>query len=234
MHYEFWKYSTFKMCKQADPLANSAINYTLTQEKKKSPMKIRWTKICCLRYFVKHCCVRAFEKVNIALDALLVALWLLQAELQVFQTHLELFLSLQTENTGVDTTKAACGPVTAVEALGTHCPFLRETSPCACSGGGASARSPSCSSPPPGWGFYFEGPLLCKQPGLSPCWPGQRGGSRRKVMRQNSSGSRTKPPGMHVELELCCTCCLTSARAASSCLLKAWHSDERWSSCRLL
>lgn len=35
MHYEFWKYSTFKMCKQADPLANSAINYTLTQEKKK-------------------------------------------------------------------------------------------------------------------------------------------------------------------------------------------------------
>lgn len=114
------------------------------------------------------------------------------------------------------------------------CPFLRETSPCACSGGGASARSPSCSSPPPGWGFYFEGPLLCKQPGLSPCWPGQRGGSGRQVMRQNSSGSRTKPPGMHVELELCCTCCLTSARAASSCLLKAWHSDERWSSCRLL
>lgn len=30
------------------------------------------------------------------------------------------------------------------------------------------------------------------------------------------------------------TCCLTSAKAASSCRLRAWHSDERWSSCRLL
>lgn len=34
--------------------------------------------------------------------------------------------------------------------------------------------------------------------------------------------------------QLTCTCCLTSAKAASSCRLTAWHSDERWSSCRLL
>lgn len=44
---------------------------------------------------MKHCCVRAFEKINIALDALFVALWLLQAELQVLHTDLKLFLSLQ-------------------------------------------------------------------------------------------------------------------------------------------
>lgn len=44
---------------------------------------------------MKHCRVRAFEKVNVALDALFVVLRLLQAELQVFETHLKLLLSLQ-------------------------------------------------------------------------------------------------------------------------------------------
>lgn len=44
---------------------------------------------------MKHCRVRPFEKVNIVLNALLVALGLLQAELQVLQTHLKLFLRLQ-------------------------------------------------------------------------------------------------------------------------------------------
>lgn len=58
-------------------------------------MKIWGTKTCCLQSFVKHCRVRAFEKINIVLNALLVALGLLQAELQVLQTHLKLFLCLQ-------------------------------------------------------------------------------------------------------------------------------------------
>lgn len=58
-------------------------------------MKIRGTKTCCLQSFMEHCRVRAFEKINIVLNALLVALGLLQAELQVLQTHLKLFLCLQ-------------------------------------------------------------------------------------------------------------------------------------------
>lgn len=44
---------------------------------------------------MKHCRVRAFEKVNVALDALFVALRLLQADLQVLHTQLKLFLSLR-------------------------------------------------------------------------------------------------------------------------------------------
>lgn len=60
-------------------------------------MKIWGTKTCCLQSFMKHCRVRAFEKVNIVLNALLAALGLLQAELQVLQTHLKLFLRLQIE-----------------------------------------------------------------------------------------------------------------------------------------
>lgn len=58
-------------------------------------MKIWGTKTCSLQSFVKHCRVRAFEKINIVLNALLVALGLLQAELQVLQTHFKLFLCLQ-------------------------------------------------------------------------------------------------------------------------------------------
>lgn len=42
----------------------------------------------------------------------------------------------------------------------------------ACSGGEASARCPFCSSRLPAPGFSSEGPLLWKQPGPLPCWPG--------------------------------------------------------------
>lgn len=139
-------------------------------------MKIWWTKISCLRSVVcmKHCCVWALEKVNIALDALFVALWLLQAELQVLQTHLKLFLSLQNKMFVLKSSRMNFAPVTAVQTLATQFASVsRETPPCACSGEEASAQSPSCSSPPPVLRFYFEGPLLGKRPGLSPCWPGQ-------------------------------------------------------------
>lgn len=57
--------------------------------------KIWWSKTWCLQSFVKHCPVRVFEKINIVLNALLVALWLVQAELQVLQMHFELFLCLR-------------------------------------------------------------------------------------------------------------------------------------------
>lgn len=43
----------------------------------------------------------------------------------------------------------------------------------ACSGGEASARCPFCSSRLPAPGFSSEGPLLWKQPGPLPCWPGR-------------------------------------------------------------
>lgn len=48
-----------------------------------------------LQPFVEHSCVKLFEEVYVVLNALLVALWLVQTQLQVLQTHLKLFLSLR-------------------------------------------------------------------------------------------------------------------------------------------
>lgn len=48
-----------------------------------------------MQSLVKHCLIGVFEKINVVLNALLVALRLVQAELQVLQTHLKLFLCLQ-------------------------------------------------------------------------------------------------------------------------------------------
>lgn len=86
------KKALIQSCKKKVPLKVSSWCYTQTLSR-----KVRGSKSGHLRPFVEHSCVKLFEKIHIVLNALFVALWLVQAQLQVLQTHFKLFLSLQVE-----------------------------------------------------------------------------------------------------------------------------------------
>lgn len=131
---------------------------------------------------IKHCPVRVFQKIDVVLNALLVALWLVQAELQVLQTHFKLFLCLQinigTLNfLGICTIKLTIGmnSVQSEHPAQDSLPFTGQGKHllCACSVEDAAALCPFGSSQLQAPGFWSEGPLLWKQPGPLPCWPGQ-------------------------------------------------------------
>lgn len=69
----------------------------------------RWPRTGCRRSLVKHALVRVLEEIHVVLNALFVALWLVQAELQVFHTHLKLLFSLKVHT---DTDDDDCYPST--------------------------------------------------------------------------------------------------------------------------
>lgn len=137
--------------------------------------KIWWSKSWYLQSLIKHGRVRVFEKINVVLNALFVALWLVEAELQVLQTHLELFLCLQikiqthSELSQIFTWQHISGCIKDEFSIVWYSQW-------SCSGEEASARCPFCSSRLPAPGFWSEGPLVWRQPGLLPCWPGKNNG----------------------------------------------------------
>lgn len=123
--------------KKKVPLKVSSWCYTQTLSR-----KVRGSKSGHLRPFVEHSCVKLFEKIHIVLNALFVALWLVQAQLQVLQTHFKLFLSLQ-----VKMQFPRFNTVTTACTRSIRCERSKLTLPCVCSDEAASFHYPAGFSP---------------------------------------------------------------------------------------
>lgn len=127
-----------------------------------------------MQSLIKHCFVRVFEEINIVLNALFVALWLVQAQLQILQTHLKLFLCLQITTNRINQIMTPQQHISALWWIN-FLPFCKTAkySQWACSGGEASAHYFFYFSLLLAPGLWSGGSPLWQEPVLLPCWPGE-------------------------------------------------------------